>query len=233
MILGYVRGTRINQQLDKLEEFGVEELFSDGTQAYDVFEEEQSEYQSLLHYAEPGDKVLVTSLDVLSRDYQRLIAILNEFEGLGLRLQVLSMPELSMSEWRGLFSWSLRNEQLLYPRLVKLGQEKNRNRNSYSIFSKDVEAKKLYREILWQVLGHERLKTIALQKGVPLETVYRVKQEADRIKLAFVLVICFFLAIFSVKMAESFFDSLWIQVIICIIATLVILYNTLADSNER
>ncbi len=65
---------------------------------------------------------------------------------------------------------------------------------------------------------------------MPIETVYRIQQELRQVQLAIILVICFLLAIFSIKLVESYFDQVWIQVVICILVTLIILWNVLVDS---
>ncbi|MFD1900545.1 hypothetical protein GQR36_12160 [Enterococcus termitis] len=74
---------------------------------------------------------------------------------------------------------------------------------------------------------------IAKEKGVPIETVFRIQQEVKRIKLAVIFAICFFLAITTIKIAESFSDNIWIQIVVCIITTVVILYNVLTDSEQN
>lgn len=232
MKLGYARGGNLNQQLNRLEACGVEELFSDGQQSHEVMKQETSEYQTLLTYAEPGDQLVVGSLDVLSRDYEQLLGYLEEYESLGIQLMVLNQPTLTIDEFRQVFQWSLRNERILYPRLIQLGKEKNRNQNHYSIFSKDPDGKRTYRQIMGDLLDKQKMRGIADKHGVPLETVYRINQELERVKLAVVLVICFLLAIVGIKITENISDNVFIQLGVCIIATLVILYNTLADSGE-
>lgn len=232
MKLGYARGNHLNQQLDLLEEQGVDELFSDAEIEYDTLNDPSSDFQALLTYAQPGDKLIISSPEVISRDYQQLIAFLNQLEKSGLLLSIVSLPHLTMSEWRDFFSWSLRNERLLHPRLFRLKQEKSRNRNGYSLFSTNPEAKKMYREIIWLLIEKKPVRAIANRKRVPMETVYRIKQELAQIQLAAILIVCFFLAIFSIKITQMYFDNLWLQILICIVISLVILYNVLVDSRE-
>lgn len=232
MKLGYARGNHLNQQLDLLEEQGVDELFSDAEIEYDTLNDPSSDFQALLTYAQPGDKLIISSPEVISRDYQQLIAFLNQLEKSGLLLSIVSLPHLTMSEWRDFFSWSLRNERLLHPRLFRLKKEKSRNRNGYSLFSTNPEAKKMYREIIWLLLEKKPVRAIANRKRVPMETVYRIKQELAQIQLAAILIVCFFLAIFSIKITQMYFDNLWLQILICVVISLIILYNVLVDSRE-
>ncbi|OJG69519.1 hypothetical protein RV10_GL000893 [Enterococcus pallens] len=100
------------------------------------------------------------------------------------------------------------------------------------MFSKEPEARKLYREMIWLLAEKNSVRQVAQQKRVPIETAYRVQQELKQVQLAIILVICFLLAIFSIKLAESYFDQLWIQVAICVVVTLVILWNVLIDTEE-
>lgn len=233
MNLGYARGVSYTQQMDLLEDFPVDELFSDGPQeALDLFSPE-SEFQKLLAYGEEGDCLVIASLEVLSRDYRALLACLEELEQVGMELEVLNLPSLSLSEWRQLFQWTLRNDRLLHPTLLRVGTERERSQKAYSLFSREPEARKLYREVIWLLMEKRPIRQIVRQKRVPMETVYRIQQEVKQIQLAVILVVCFLLAIFSIKLAQSYFDQLWIQVAICVVVTLIILWNVLSDSEEE
>ncbi|OTN88200.1 hypothetical protein A5819_000652 [Enterococcus sp. 7E2_DIV0204] len=231
MNLGYARGNRLNQQFDFLEEYQVDEIFSDDNRSYEVFQDPESDYQRLLDYTEPGDCLVIAFLEVISRDYQILLKFFDELEELGLEVIVLTSPELTLVEWREVLLWIDKNDRLLHPRLIKLKlkQEKSRNKDTYSVFSKDKDAKQLYRDVMWQLFGKRKLRVIAEQKGVPIETIYRIQQELKRVKLAGILAMCFFLAIATLKITENFSDNLWIQIVVCVNTTIVILYNTLAD----
>ncbi|MGG5329418.1 recombinase family protein [Enterococcus sp. AZ163] len=232
MNLGYARGYQITQQLDMLEDYPVDELFSDGHQEVEALTSPTSEFQALLNFAQPGDHLVISSWEVISRDYRQLLACLDQLEGSEITLDVLNLPQLSIEEWRQIFRWSLRNDRLLHPFLVKAGKERNRSKGAYSLFSKEPEARKLYREIIWLLVEKNSVRQVAQQKRVPIETAYRIQQELRQLQLAIVLVICFLLAIFSIKLAESYFDQLWIQIAICIVVTLIILWNVLIDTEE-
>ena len=232
MNLGYARGYQITQQLDMLEDYPVDELFSDGHQEVESLYSQTSEFQALLNFAQPGDHLVVASWEVISRDYRQLLACLDQLESLEITLDVLNLPQLEIEEWRQIFRWSLRNDRLLHPVLVKAGKERDRSKNAYSLFSKEPEARKLYREMIWLLVEKNSVRQVAQQKRVPIETAYRIQQELKQIQLAVILVICFLLAIFSIKLAESYFDQLWIQIAICVVVTLVILWNVLIDTEE-
>ena len=232
MNLGYARGYQITQQLDMLEDYPVDELFSDGHQEVEALSSPTSEFQALLNFAQPGDHLVISSWEVISRDYRQLLACLDQLEGSEITLDVLNLPQLSIEEWRQIFRWSLRNDRLLHPFLVKAGKERNRSKGAYSLFSKEPEARKLYREIIWLLVEKNSVRQVAQQKRVPIETAYRIQQELRQLQLAIVLVICFLLAIFSIKLAESYFDQLWIQIAICVVVTLIILWNVLIDTEE-
>ena len=232
MNLGYARGYQITQQLDMLEDYPVDELFSDGHQEVEALNSPTSEFQALLNFAQPGDHLVIASWEVISRDYRQLLACLDQLETLEVTLDVLNLPQLSIEEWRQIFRWSLRNDRLLHPVLMKAGKERDRSKGAYSLFSKEPEARKLYREIIWLLVEKNSVRQVAQQKRVPIETTYRIQQELKQIQLAAILVICFLLAIFSIKLAESYFDQLWIQIAICVVVTLIILWNVLIDTEE-
>ena len=232
MNLGYARGYQITQQLDMLEDYPVDELFSDGHQEVEALNSPTSEFQALLNFAQPGDHLVIASWEVISRDYRQLLVCLGQLEELQLTLDVLNLPQLSIEEWRQIFRWSLRNDRLLHPVLMKAGKERDRSKDAYSLFSKEPEARKLYREIIWLLVEKNSVRQVAQQKRVPIETTYRIQQELKQLQLAIILVICFLLAIFSIKLAESYFDQLWIQIAICVIVTLIILWNVLIDTEE-
>ncbi|MGG5317786.1 recombinase family protein [Enterococcus sp. AZ072] len=232
MNLGYARGYQITQQLDMLEDYPVDELFSDGHQEVEALTSPTSEFQALLNFAQAGDHLVISSWEVISRDYRQLLVCLDQLESSEITLDVLNLPQLSIEEWRQIFRWSLRNDRLLHPFLVKAGKERNRSKGAYSLFSKEPEARKLYREIIWLLVEKNSVRQVAQQKRVPIETAYRIQQELRQLQLAIILVICFLLAIFSIKLAESYFDQLWIQIAICIVVTLIILWNVLIDTEE-
>ncbi len=233
MNLGYARGYQFNQQLDLLEDYPVEELFSDGNQEVEALDAPTSEFQALLKFSQAGDNLVITSWEVISRDYRQILACLDQLEALELTLDVLTLPKLTIEEWRQLFRWSIHNDRLLHPTLFKLGKERERSKAAYSLFSKEPEARKLYREIIWLLVEKQTIRQVARQKRVPLETVYRIQQNVKQIQLAIVLVLCFLLAIFSIKLAEAYFDQLWIQIVICIVVTLIIIWNVLLDTEAE
>ncbi|MFK4566554.1 recombinase family protein [Enterococcus sp. UD-01] len=230
MNLGYAHGNRLNQQLDFLESYGVNEIFSDQAQNYGALKKPKSAFQAMLDYSESSDCIVIAFLEAISRDYRELLEFFSELYELELELIVLTAPELSLMEWWDIISWVEQNDRLQHPRLIQLKKEKERNKTSYSVFSRDVEAKKLYRGIIRQLFQKQKLRRIAQQNGVPVETVYRIQQEMKRIKTAGILALCFFLAIATIKIAENFTDNVLVQVSVCVVATLVILYNTLVDS---
>ena len=232
MNLGYARGYQFTQQLDLLEDYPVDEVFSDGHQEAEALFSSSSEFQALLDFSKSGDMLVVASLDVLSRDYRQLLACLDKLEELEIELEVLNMPQLSLEEWRQIFRWSVRNDRILHPYLVQVGKERDRSKDAYSLFSKEPEARKLYREVIWLLVEKMSVRQISQRKRIPVETVYRIQQELKQIQLAIILVICFLLAIFSIKLVESYFDQVWIQVLICVMVTLIILWNVLVDSEE-
>ena len=232
MNLGYARGYQITQQLDMLEDYPVDELFSDGHQEVEALNSPTSEFQALVNFAQPGDHLVIASWEVISRDYRQLLACLDQLETLEVTLDVLNLPQLSIEEWRQIFRWSLRNDRLLHPVLMKAGKERDRSKDAYSLFSKEPEARKLYREIIWLLVEKNSVRQVSQQKRVPIETAYRIQQELKQIQLAAILVVCFLLAIFSIKLAESYFDQLWIQIAICVVVTLIILWNVLIDIEE-
>ncbi|MGX7203248.1 hypothetical protein BCR22_12185 [Enterococcus plantarum] len=235
MNIGYARGNKLNQQFDVLESYELDEIFSDDNHSYDVFQDPDSNYQRLLDYTEPGDCLVIAFLEVISRDYQQLLVFFNELEDLELDLIVLTSPELTLNDWREVLSWVSRNDQLLHPRLIKLNLKpgKKQTKETYSVFTRNAEAKRIYRDVMWQLVGKNKLRTIAKQKGVPVETVYRIQQEFKRVKLAVILAMCFFLTIATIKITENFSDNILIQIVVCVVSTVVILYNTLSDSEQQ
>lgn len=230
MNLGYARGYQFNQQLDMLEDYPVEELFSDGNQEIEAIDAFASEFQALLNFAQSGDHLVITTWEVISRDYRQILACLDQLEALELTLDVITLPQLTIEEWRQIFRWSIHNDRLLHPILFKLGKERERSKAAYSIFSKEPEARKLYREIIWLLMEKQTIRQVARQKRVPLETVYRIQQGLKQVQLTVILILCFLLAIFSIKLAESYFDQIWIQIVICIAVTLIIVWNVLLDT---
>lgn len=232
MRLGYTRGQKLNQQFDLLGACQVDEIFSDGKQNSDIIQAHESDFQRLLEYAESGDCLVIAFLEVISRDYRQLLEFLDELEERNLELMVLTSSDLTLMDWREVLTWVNRNDKLVHPRVIKLKVKQGGAKNNYSVFSREPEAKQLYREIIWQLIGKQKIQRIARENGVPIGTVYRIQQEFKRIKLAAVFAVCFFLAIATIKLSESFSDNLFIQIMVCIVTTVIVLYNTLVDSEQ-
>lgn len=230
MRVGYVYGPQASRQQEKIKYSGIDEWFVGESEG--LFST-GSAFMALLDYGQPGDTVVVASLEVLSRDYQLLLQVVDQLEERGMELDVVSFPLLSLSQWRDIFQWSAYNERLLYPRLIQLGREKASDKTYYSWFTKDPVAKSLYREVVRQLLLKQSIRQIAFEKRVPIETVYRIRQEVSRVQLALTMLACFFLAIFSIKVVEQYFDHLVLQVVICLVLTGVILWNVLSDSQQE
>ena len=232
--LGYVRGKRIQQQIDFLGDSGVEEFFIDDTMSYDILYDSESNYQRLLDYAQVDDCIVIVSLEVLSRDYVQLLKYLDEIEELELELMILTSPNLTLIEWKEIINWVSRNDRLLHPRLIKLNLSKSQKltRQDYPLLKGDKEAKELYWSMFWQLAGKNKVRQVAKKNGVPIETAYSVLQDFKRIKTAVILAMCFLFSIATIKLAETFSDNIFIQIIICVVTTLLILYNTLSDSEQ-
>ncbi|MEO1772682.1 hypothetical protein [Candidatus Enterococcus ferrettii] len=220
MIVGYACGYQLDQQIEQLEDYAVEELFVNG------------DFRGLLNFVKAADEVVILSWEVFSRDYRQLLICLNQLEDRAVYLTVLDFPELSMEEWRRIFQWSLRNERLLHPRLIAVGSEAKRDQR-YSLFSRELEARIIYREVLRSLLAKQPVRQIANYQRLPIETVYRIKQEVGKVQLAGILLVCFLLAIFCLKVVENYFDQIWLQIIICLVMVVIILWNVLADSEEE
>lgn len=232
MRLGYVRGEPLVQQIDLIEDSQVNELFIDKQFDAQQLLQEESEFSELLAFSEPGDVMVVADLDIISRDYGQLLQVIEELSARDLQLDVLSLPELQLDEWVSFLSWIRKNERITHPKLVKIRREKERNKKSYTLFSSDYQSRKLYVEIIKSLFRHHSIKRISKEKRVPIETVFRIKKEVQRIKLATILVMCFLLAIASVKLTQQYFDNILIQIGICVIVTLVIVWNVLSDTSE-
>lgn len=231
MNLGYVRGKKIQQQITSLENNGIEEIFIDDTLSYEVLYDPESDYQRLLDYAQTDDCIVIVSLEVLSRDYTQILKYLDEIDALGLELMILTSPNLTLIEWKEVVNWVLRNDRFIHPRLVKLNLGKN-NIKSYPLLKGDKEAKDLYWSMFWQLAGKSKVRQVAKENSVPIETAYSVLQDFKKIKTALILAICFLFSIGTLKLAETFSDNIVIQIMICVVTTLLILYNTLSDSDQ-
>lgn len=229
MNLGYAQGHQLAEQLEQLADYPVDELFSDGNQEVEALHSPTSEFQALLTFAQPGDHLVLTSWEVLSRDYRQLLACLDRLEELELSFEVLELPQLSSDEWRQLFRWLLRNDRLTHP----FALPGRKPEGTHSFFTRDSEARKQYRELVGLLRKKQPIRQIAKEKQVPLSTVYHIRQKLERIQLALVLVSCFLLALLSIQLAEGLTSQRWIQLGICLVMTGIILWNVLMDSEEQ
>lgn len=239
MKIGYGRtlSKKENQEKVKatLRKNGVEELFIETYREGDKNLWKRREFSEALRYLQAGDTLVVMSLEEISRQYRSLIELLSELSKRSINLEVLHFKKISMTELAKLLVWVERNEEQLQRTVTtfKINRETAEKRKKYHFRSKDRESRYIYWKIIQELVSNKSLRTIARELNVSRGTVYRIKKQYNQLKQTIFLVGMFIITIISLKLAQSYSSNVLIQLLICGVTTLGIVYFSYSDSQSE
>ncbi|MBP1042815.1 recombinase family protein [Vagococcus sp. BWB3-3] len=188
--------------------------------------------RQLFEESEPGDVLVLTELSQFSDHYQIWLEFLTELKHCHLELEVLSSPHNTLADWQDLFKWiqSSAEGQQAGVKIKKFSKERASERSDYRFFSRNPYFRRVYREILQQVMAGRSLRQITKESDVPLGTIVRIRKEYAKLKQTCLLVGTFLLTIISLKMVQNYSSNLLLQILICGVMTLLIIYFSYSDS---
>lgn len=236
MKVGYARTMSRSKEnrhsKNKLLDFGVSELFIDPYGESEKNLWQRVEFKELLNFLQRGDTVVVTSLEQISLQYSTLIELISELLKRRIAFKVLELSEISTANLYELLVWVNKNEQRLAPKVnrFKLTPETQRDREKYHFWTRNPEDKQKYWQIIQGLMTKTSLRKLARSVGVPQGTVYRIKKHYDKLKQTAVLVGIFLITIASLKIAQSYSSNWGIQVLICGVMTVGIVWFSYSDS---
>ncbi|MBP1040129.1 hypothetical protein I6N95_03800 [Vagococcus sp. BWB3-3] len=216
---------------DRLLDASCDDVFIEPYQHRKKDWQSKKELLSLLDYSHPGDTVVVLGLNHVSPHYQVWLELVAELKRLRLELEVLDYPQLHLSDWRQLFQWMHQQEsQSNGIRVTKFTKERSAEKKQYSPLSRDPYFRRAYWDLFRQVMAKRSLRQITKDSQVPLSTVVRIRKEYVKLKQTLLLIGTFLLTVISLKLAQSYSANVFLQVLICGVMTVLIIYFTYSDT---
>ncbi|MBP1044621.1 recombinase family protein [Vagococcus sp. BWB3-3] len=236
MKLGYVQHKQKNQSnevaITELKQASCHSVKVESYKAKHQDWQKWPEFNRLLEDSRPGDTVVITELDQISRHYQVWQEILKELDSFKLELEVLAHSQNKLSDWRKLFDYIQQNVEgaQAQVKVKKYSKERSSERHQYSLLARDAYFRRAYLEIFRRVMSKESLRKITKESGAPLATVVRIRKDYQKLKQTILLVATFFMTIISLKMVQAYSSNPFLQLAICGVMTLLIVYFTYSDT---
>ncbi|MBP1040233.1 recombinase family protein [Vagococcus sp. BWB3-3] len=235
MRLGYVQERRQphsgQQELERIR--GCDKLYVERSQDAKRDWRKRPVLRQLLEQSQPGDTLVIEDLEGMPFHYHTWLELVSELRNWQLELEVLAFPGNQLRQWQQLFQWMQRQDQAQATiKIRKFSKERSTEKSQYRFFSRDPYFRRAYREILQQVMAKRSLRQITKESGAPLGTVVRIRKEYAKFKQTLLLVGTFILTIISLKMAQAYSPNPFLQVGICAIMTVLIIYLSYSDSQS-
>ncbi|MBP1042335.1 hypothetical protein I6N95_15045 [Vagococcus sp. BWB3-3] len=185
-----------------------------------------------LDHTVPGDTLVIMNLDQVSQRYQVWLELIAELKRLRIELEIVDYPQLHLSDWAQLFQWvhqqELQSQSSI--RVTKFSKERSHEKAQYSALSRDPYFRRAYWDIFRQVMAKRSLRQITKESTAPLSTVVRIRKEYVKLKQTLLLVGTFLLTVISLKLVQTYSSNLFLQILICGVMTLLIVYFTYSDT---
>lgn len=239
MRIGYVQINQKKQSghssADILKKAACDYVYIDSFQAKKEVWQKRPELISLIQESNPGDVIVMADLDQLSPHYQVWLEFLTRLKNYKLELEILAVPKNSVVDWLYFFSWMKKQAEAKLPgvRVKKFSKEHSVEKSQYHFFSRDPYFRQSYRTIFQKVAAKQSLREITRQTTAPLGTVVRIKKDYEKLKQTVLFVGTFLLTIISLKMVQQYSSNTALQVLICGIMTLLVVYFTYSDSQSE
>lgn len=193
---------------------------------------ESSRLTHLIHRLEPGDTVVIHSLERVSESVITIRGFLKDLVRRSLQLKVLDFPSLTVTNWLEVLEWQ--QEQVTSPknRIVSIEKETALDMKQIRPFAKDPSYRILYWSIFKEIQRGASLRRTAKRLNVSQGTVLRVKRNRRQFTQTGWLVATFFVTIISLNIAQAYSSNWLLQVVICALATILIVYLSYSDSKE-
>lgn len=237
MNIGYSRAlTQKESQADQQQLFegqAVDEFIFDNYHPPDSLSK-PNQLMKLIARCQPGDTVIILTLERLSCSYVTLIDLFTDFYDRQVTVKVQAFPSMGMEEWLNLLNWWQENEVKYNrePKIISVGKEELTERDRIRAFSKDAFDRQLYWKIFNDLIHGASLRKTAKLHNVSKATVLRIKREITKLKQVLWLISVFIMTVLCLKTAQYYSDNWVIQLIICMVATISIIFFTYSDMKE-
>lgn len=237
MRIGYVQKTRTDSrsESEKMRKAGCQKIYLEKYQKKMQDWKWREKFRNVLEDSQPGDTIVIQTLEHISLDYQVWLEVTEELKKYRLELEVLDNQKLMLCDWDKLFKWIQKSDQKGFAqvRVTKVKKETQAIKDRYRLFSKNPYFRRVYIDILQQIMAKRSLRQITKSSGAPLSAVVRIRKEYAKLKQTLLLIATFFLTIICLKMVQLYSTNFFLQFIICGVMTLLIVYLSYSDSQTE
>lgn len=196
MRIGYMLQERTGNgsESDKLKQAKCHKIYSEKYQKKMQDWKRRKKFRDLLDDSQPGDTIVILTLGQISTDYQVWLEVTEEIKKYNLELEVLDNQKLSLYDWDKLFRWIQKSDQKGHTqiRVTKVKKETRATKDKYRFYSKNPYFRRVYIDILQQIMTKRSLRQITKSSGAPLSTVVRIRKEYAKLKQTLLLIATFF-----------------------------------------
>lgn len=238
MRLGYLQVSRKGQtekQETMLQHASCERVYREKPRRKNADWKRCTELRRLLEESQPGDTLVMVDLNQLEGHYQVWLEFLKELKIWSLELEILDSPHNGLIDWWQIFSWIKSKEEghATGPKNNSFSKECSRKKSHYRFFARNPYFRRAYWEILQQVMAKRSLRQISKESGAPLASVVKISNDYAKLKQTFWLIAAFLLTVISLKMVHTYLNNGLLQLVICGVMTLLIIYISYSDSQSE
>ncbi len=194
-----------------------------------------SVFNTLLSTTRSGDTLVIPSFERVSTSWEIWRQIYFELKEREVALQLIDSPHLDgqMIETMIQIGLDMEKSKPEKSRIVTVGKETSDERRAIRPFTNVKPKRQLYQLIFKALWSGSSLRRTATRYQVSQGTVLRIKRDVSKTRQVIWLVGTFIVTVFALKIAQTTTNNWLIQVLICAIATVSIIYLTYADSKEE
>ncbi len=209
----------------------VSEVVIDTYQKSEVYPD-SSRLTRLLDTMAPNDTLVIQSLERVSGSVMTLRSLFTSMNQRSLQLEVLVSPSLTLTNWLEVLEWWQAPVTRPKNRIISIEKEASLEAKQIRPLAKDPAYRELYWSIFKEIQQGASLRRTAKRLNVSQGTVLRVKRDRRKLTQTGWLVGTFFVTVVSLNIAQAYSTNWFLQLIICAIATVLIIYLSYSDIRE-
>lgn len=237
MKIGYFRVTQTEAKRPyhaRLKEQGASLFFHEMKQSSDSSWKDRPQLAEALDMGGRNDTLLLYRLADISHQPEEWLTFLDDLLERELELEVMDYPTLRLADWCHLMTWMQEIPQHVKGEIKIIGiqPENEADRQLYRGLSPDREGRRLYWQVFSELVANRSIRRTARHYGLSRGTVYRINQQVKQAKHLLWLVGTFLMTMLGLQIARQYTDSLWLQGLIGLIATSLLIYFTYSDMRD-
>lgn len=196
----------------------------------------ESHLTRMLNTMEKGDTLVIQRLESISESpivWEELLQYLMRHS---INLEVYLCPSLTTIHWGEIIKYwqPAEVDKRERNRIISVNKESRRESKRIRGWSADTRGREMYWRIFKELNSGAALRDTSRRMSTSQGTILRIKRDVIKLKQTTWLVSTFGITIASLKMAQAYSTNWFLQVIICGVATIMIIYLSYSDiKNQR